>query len=159
GVVHELHATRVSGPPTHGTGCTLSAGVAAALAIGHDLVTAVSRARRYVRRALAGAAAVGGGARPPAHPGGADLPRQTSTVDKPPSGDEASPMDEDDSLTPSLLLAMPQLRDPNFSRTVVLLCEHGPEGSVGFVVNRPTEIRAASAVALDPPPKRDSGLR
>ena len=54
---------------------------------------------------------------------------------------------------------MPQLRDPNFSRTVVLLCEHGPEGAVGFVVNRPTDIRAANAVALDPPPKRDSGLR
>ena len=67
--------------------------------------------------------------------------------------------DDDDFLAPSLLLAMPQLRDPNFSRTVVLLCEHGPDGAVGFVVNRPTEIRAANAVALDPPPKRDSGLR
>jgi putative transcriptional regulator len=67
--------------------------------------------------------------------------------------------DDDDTLAPSLLLAMPQLRDPNFSRTVVLLCEHGPDGAVGFVVNRPTEIRAANAVALDPPPKRDSGLR
>src|SRR5262249_21597979 len=62
-------------------------------------------------------------------------------------------------LAPSLLLAMPQLRDPNFSRAVVLLCEHGPEGAVGFVVNRPTDIRAANAVALDPPPRRDSGLR
>ena len=58
-------------------------------------------------------------------------------------------MGDDDSLAPSLLLAMPQLRDPNFSRTVVLLCEHGRDGAVGFVVNRPTDIRAANAVALD----------
>ena len=65
----------------------------------------------------------------------------------------------DGTLTPSLLLAMPQLRDPNFTRTVVLLCEHGPDGALGFVVNRPTEVHAAQAVALDPPPVRDSGLR
>ena len=65
----------------------------------------------------------------------------------------------DGTLTPSLLLAMPQLRDPNFTRSVVLLCEHGPDGALGFVVNRPTEVRAAQAVALDPPPVRDSGLR
>jgi putative transcriptional regulator len=65
----------------------------------------------------------------------------------------------DGTLSPSLLLAMPQLRDPNFSRTVVLLCEHGPDGAIGFVINRPTDIHAATAVALDPPPVRDSGLR
>jgi len=33
-----------------------------------------------------------------------------------------------DSFAPTLLLAMPQLRDPNFVRSVVLLCEHGPNG-------------------------------
>ena len=67
-------------------------------------------------------------------------------------------MAEDGSLAPTLLLAMPQLTDRNFARSVVLLCEHGPKGSVGFVVNRPTEMRAAEAVALDPPPRGDSGL-
>jgi putative transcriptional regulator len=61
-------------------------------------------------------------------------------------------------LAPTLLLAMPQLRDPNFNRTVVLLCEHGEDGALGFVVNRPTDVRAASAVALDPPPQSDSGM-
>jgi putative transcriptional regulator len=65
----------------------------------------------------------------------------------------------DESIAPTLLLAMPQLRDPNFSRTVVLLCEHSSEGALGFVVNRPTEVRAAEAVSLDPPLKGDSGLR
>jgi putative transcriptional regulator len=62
-------------------------------------------------------------------------------------------------LAPSLLIAMPQLRDPNFSRSVVLLCEHGPAGAMGFVVNRPTETRAAEAVAMEPPLAGDSGMR
>ena len=38
------------------------------------------------------------------------------------------------------LIAKPALRDPNFRQTVVLLCEHGPEGALGVVVNRPTEM-------------------
>jgi putative transcriptional regulator len=68
-------------------------------------------------------------------------------------------MDESPSvLAPALLIAMPQLRDPNFARTVVLLCEHGPAGAMGFVVNRPTETRAADAVAMDPPLAGDSGM-
>jgi putative transcriptional regulator len=36
----------------------------------------------------------------------------------------------------TLLVAEPFLRDPNFLRSVVLLCEHGSEGSVGFVLTR-----------------------
>jgi putative transcriptional regulator len=39
-----------------------------------------------------------------------------------------------------LLIAEPFLTDPNFARSVVLLCEHGEEGTVGFVVNRATEL-------------------
>lgn len=67
--------------------------------------------------------------------------------------------EDDPSLAPTLLVAMPQLRDPNFARSVVLLCEHGPKGAMGFVVNRPTDTRAAEAVAMDPPLRGDSGLR
>lgn len=37
-----------------------------------------------------------------------------------------------------ILIAEPFLADPGFSRTVVLLCEHGAEGSIGFVLNRPS---------------------
>jgi putative transcriptional regulator len=37
-----------------------------------------------------------------------------------------------------LLIAEPLLNDPNFVRSVIFLCEHGPEGSVGFVLNQPT---------------------
>jgi putative transcriptional regulator len=67
-------------------------------------------------------------------------------------------MGREGSFAPTLLLAMPQLRDKNFARSVVLLCEHGSEGAIGFVVNRPTEVRAADAVSLDPPVRGDSGL-
>ncbi len=38
-----------------------------------------------------------------------------------------------------LLVAEPFLKDPNFTRTVVLLCEHQDEGSFGFVLNRDYE--------------------
>jgi putative transcriptional regulator len=51
----------------------------------------------------------------------------------------------------ALLLSMPQLQDPNFSRTVVLLCEYGPDGAFGLVLNRPTDMPASSMVRLDPP--------
>jgi putative transcriptional regulator len=38
-----------------------------------------------------------------------------------------------------LLIADPFLKDPNFLRTVVFLCEHKEEGSFGFVLNRKYE--------------------
>lgn len=38
-----------------------------------------------------------------------------------------------------LLIADPFLKDPNFLRTVVFICEHKEEGSFGFVLNRPYE--------------------
>lgn len=44
-----------------------------------------------------------------------------------------------DLTTPVLLMAMPQVMDPFFHRSVVLLVDHTQEGSVGFIVNRPTE--------------------
>ena len=52
---------------------------------------------------------------------------------------------------PTLLLSMPQLQDPNFARTVVLLCDYAPEGAFGLVLNRPTDMRATSMVKLEPP--------
>jgi putative transcriptional regulator len=39
-----------------------------------------------------------------------------------------------------LLIADPFLKDPNFRRTVVFLCEHQHEGSFGFVLNRNYEF-------------------
>lgn len=55
------------------------------------------------------------------------------------------------SLAPSFLLSMPQLRDPNFERTVVLLCRHSADGAFGLVVNRPVTTSGRVAVNLDPP--------
>jgi hydroxymethylpyrimidine/phosphomethylpyrimidine kinase len=52
---------------THGTGCTLSAAVAARLAAGEELAAAVAGAIEYVRSAMAAAAPLGGGPGPLAH--------------------------------------------------------------------------------------------
>ena len=43
-------------------------------------------------------------------------------------------------IAPGLLLAMPQMGDPNFRRSVVLMVEHNAEQSFGLVVNRPSEV-------------------
>lgn len=43
--------------------------------------------------------------------------------------------------TPVLLVAMPQVLDPFFHRSVILLVHHEDEGSFGFIVNRTTGIR------------------
>ncbi|MFT3837839.1 MAG: YqgE/AlgH family protein [Myxococcaceae bacterium] len=43
-------------------------------------------------------------------------------------------------LAPGFLIAMPQLGDPNFHRTVVLMIEHNDEGSMGLVINRTSPL-------------------
>src|SRR3954465_6806522 len=50
-----------------------------------------------------------------------------------------------DSLRGKLLVASPSLLDPNFSRTVVLVAEHGEEGAMGIVLNRGSEVEVAGA--------------
>src|SRR2546430_9265439 len=45
-----------------------------------------------------------------------------------------------DDLAPGLLIAVPQMEDPNFSRSVVLLVEHSDAGAMGIVFNRPSEV-------------------
>lgn len=37
-------------------------------------------------------------------------------------------------------MALPGLADPNFRQTVVLMCEHNQEGSLGLILNRPTQV-------------------
>ena len=55
-----------------------------------------------------------------------------------------------------LLVAAPPLVDPNFDRTVILVLEHGDDGSLGLVLNRPSATALADvlpdwkAVADDP---------
>lgn len=50
-------------------------------------------------------------------------------------------MSGSDLTTPVLLMAMPQVLDPFFHRSVVLLLHHEDEGSFGFILNRPTGIK------------------
>lgn len=45
------------------------------------------------------------------------------------------------SLTNHFLIAMPALADSNFYRTVTLVCEHSPDGAMGIVINRATDLR------------------
>jgi putative transcriptional regulator len=47
------------------------------------------------------------------------------------------------SLAGTLLVARPPLRDSFFTRSVVLLLQHGPEGAFGLVLNRPAEAEGA----------------
>lgn len=46
----------------------------------------------------------------------------------------------DSELSSSLLVAMPQLDDPNFKRAVVLLVQHDSEGTFGLVLNRDVDL-------------------
>src|SRR5205807_7465812 len=41
---------------------------------------------------------------------------------------------------------MPALFDPNFRRTVILVGEHGDEGAMGLVLNRPADVTVGEAV-------------
>ncbi len=43
-------------------------------------------------------------------------------------------------LANQFLIAMPGLGDPNFFRTVTLICEHSAEGAMGIIINRPIEL-------------------
>src|SRR5690606_18214871 len=58
---------RLATRSSHGTGCTLSAGIAAGLAIGRPLETAVEDALDFVQRALAAAPGLGAGNGPLNH--------------------------------------------------------------------------------------------
>jgi putative transcriptional regulator len=55
------------------------------------------------------------------------------------------------SLAPVLLVSMPQMLDPNFSRTVILLAEYGAHGAFGLVLNRRMPEPAHAIVTADEP--------
>jgi putative transcriptional regulator len=61
------------------------------------------------------------------------------------------------SLTSRLLVATPVLQSPDFDRTVVLVLEHGDQGALGVVLNRPSELAVAEPLpqwepfVVDPP--------
>lgn len=52
--------------------------------------------------------------------------------------------DSSSSLSGSLLLASPAMRDPNFSRSVIFMAAHNAkDGAFGYILNRPLEQRAS----------------
>ncbi|MFP5363315.1 MAG: YqgE/AlgH family protein [Thermoleophilia bacterium] len=95
------------------------------------------------RIVLAGVVAAAAGTRsggapactPADEPGLATGPRQRANGYKP----------QIDSLRGQLLIAGARLPDPNFARSVVLVCEHSAEGALGLVLNRPGELLVGEA--------------
>lgn len=47
---------------------------------------------------------------------------------------------ESTNFTGHLLIAMPNLTDPYFAKSVTLICNHTSEGAMGVVINRPTDM-------------------
>ena len=43
-------------------------------------------------------------------------------------------------LTQHFLIAMPNMVDPHFAKTLTFICEHNDQGALGVVINRPIEM-------------------
>lgn len=67
-----------------------------------------------------------------------------------PSEEAFDPREHVARLKPGVLLLARDLADPNFNSTMVLLCQHGPEGSYGLVLNRPSHMPLSEV--FDKPP-------
>lgn len=48
-----------------------------------------------------------------------------------------------DNLAGMLLVAVPHMLDPNFARSVVLVCDHTESGALGLIINRPSRAMVA----------------
>ena len=47
-------------------------------------------------------------------------------------------------LTHHFLIAMPNMADPHFSKTLTYICEHNEQGALGLVINRPLDMTLAT---------------
>lgn len=62
------------------------------------------------------------------------------------------------SLNNQFLIAMPELEDPNFSRTVTLICQHDENGALGIIINRTVDSLSINDVLSQfSLPKPESG--
>jgi len=57
----------------------------------------------------------------------------------------------DDKLIPGLLVAMPNLQDPYFQKSVILLCEYHAESAFGVIINRPSSVTIKDIFVEDIP--------
>lgn len=55
-------------------------------------------------------------------------------------------MDGSAYLNHQLLIAMPGLDDPNFSRAVTYICQHNESGALGITINRPAELTVSEVL-------------
>jgi putative transcriptional regulator len=62
-------------------------------------------------------------------------------------------------LTNHFLIAMPNMADPRFAKTVTFICEHNDQGALGLVLNKPIEMRLSTLFEQIKIPLGDSGLR
>jgi putative transcriptional regulator len=56
---------------------------------------------------------------------------------------QITPAAEPIDLSNQFLMAMPGMVDGEFAGTVIYVCEHGPKGALGLVINRPTDLSVA----------------
>lgn len=64
---------------------------------------------------------------------------------------------ENANFTDHFLIAMPNMVDPNFSGTLTYICDHGEQGALGVVINRPMDLsleRLFEQIGLDLPDER-----
>jgi len=45
-----------------------------------------------------------------------------------------------------ILISNPMMGDPNFERSIIYLCEHSEQGSLGFVLNKPAKVTLSEVV-------------
>jgi len=62
-------------------------------------------------------------------------------------------------LTQHFLIAMPNMADPHFSRTLTYICEHNDQGALGVVVNRPIDMTLSTLFEQIEVPLGDRRLR
>ena len=66
-------------------------------------------------------------------------------------------------LTHHFLIAMPNMADPYFAKTLTYICEHNDQGALGLVVNRPIDMTLQAlferlALKLGDPERRDAPI-
>lgn len=63
------------------------------------------------------------------------------------------------SLTNQFLIAMPNMVDPLFARSLIYLCEHGEQGAMGLIINKPSGIALAQLFEQIDLPLTDEKMR
>jgi putative transcriptional regulator len=81
------------------------------------------------------------------------LPASLSNADAPPAEEAPGPP----SLAGQLLVASPEMRDPRFYHTVILVVRHDRHGALGIIINRPVENRSLASL-LEALGEKDTGI-